>query len=118
MTNGEDVIGHAVSVAPAKARAKYYERLNGFKDQPQHLWNGKRSKALEGYVGLVEIRFLVGNIQYRPIGFFGPNRNEFTVLVWATEKGDEFVPKNAPSLADDRRKLIEANSQRAHVCNF
>lgn len=113
-----DIIAPEVARLVPKARAKFYERLNGFKDQPQHLWNGKRSKQLVGYPGLLEIRFLVANIQYRPIGFFGPNRNDFTFLIWATEQGDEFVPKTAPDTAAERRGIILQNSARACVYCF
>jgi len=115
---GNDVIDQEINGLPPKARSKFLERMNGFRDQPSHLWNGKRSKALTGWPGLIEIRFWSKGIVYRPIGFFGPKQNEFTLVFWATEKGDEFVPKNAPEQADGRKKLVLQNSEMSCVCDF
>lgn len=46
------------------------------------------------------------NIQYRPLGCFGPKRHEFTLLIGAREKGGRLEPINVIEIAKKRRNLI------------
>lgn len=46
------------------------------------------------------------NIQYRPLGCFGPNRHEFTLLIGAKEKGGRLDPLDAVEIAKKRRVLV------------
>lgn len=55
-----------------------------------------------------EIRFKAGNLQQRPIGYFGPGSNDFTILIWATEKGNKLLPPTWFDIAERRRKQIES----------
>lgn len=64
-------------------------------------------KPLTGYAGLFEIKVFSGNVQYRPIGCYGPERREFTILFGAIEKGNRFEPRNAPDTAYARSQLID-----------
>ena len=67
---------------------------------------------------IYEIRFKYKQIQYRPLGFFGPNANDFTFLVPATEQGDKFKPKDAIKMAEERRINILKGLGDADVCTF
>lgn len=116
--SGVDLIDEWLARQSSKVRAKYLERVSGLLDQPQHLWNGTRSKQLHGYEKLIELRFKASDKQYRPIGWFGPEKMQFTVLIGAVEKGGSFVPKDAPEQAVNRRANVLANPERAHVCNI
>lgn len=53
-----------------------------------------------------EIRFLSDKVQQRPIGFFGPGEDEFTIVIWAIEKGSRFNPEDWFDIANNRRKEI------------
>lgn len=64
-------------------------------------------KPLTGYTGLFEIKVFSGRVQYRPIGCYGPKRREFTILIGAIEKGDKFIPRNAPDTAFARSTKIQ-----------
>jgi hypothetical protein len=68
-------------------------------------WRGlKEFKALHGkHRGLGEIRFKTNNVQYRPVGFFGPGRREFTLLVGCKKKQQIYDPPDAFDLALKRR---------------
>ena len=55
--------------------------------------------------GVGEVRFKVNGINYRALGFFGPNRNDFTFLLFAT-KTDRFDPVNAIDIAVERRLQV------------
>jgi hypothetical protein len=68
---------------------------------------------LNGFPRVLEMKFTVQNIQFRPLGYFGPHRHEFTFLVGAIEKNNRFVPLNAPELAIEHKNIVEANPARA-----
>ena len=61
---------------------------------------------LTGYSGICEIKFIVQNKQYRPLGCYGPEENEYTILIGAYEIGNRFEPLNAPQMALARRLEI------------
>ncbi len=69
-------------------------------------WHEPRARKLSGYKGLYEIRFKAGKVQQRPIGFFGPGSDEFTILVWATHKQNVYKPPKALDTASARRKAV------------
>lgn len=64
--------------------------------------------------GISEIRFKSRKVQQRPLGYFGPERKDFTFLYPATEKDDQFVPKDAIERARDRSKIVEKDPRRAN----
>jgi len=90
---------------PVKAKARmdviieYLEVTKDWKNTPY-------IKQLKGYKGIHEIRFTVSNIQYRPLGCYGPDKKSFVFLIGAKEQGDEFNPRNAPWKAAKRKKRI------------
>lgn len=111
--DGTDDFDMWLNTRPKTARAKMLERVDAFRHQPQSNWNGKRSKQLHGFNQLLEIRFKADKVQHRPIGFFGPQKGEFTLLIGALEKGGKFVPKNAPEKAEQRKAIVTADPRRA-----
>jgi hypothetical protein len=64
----------------------------------------KLSKSSE-FRDFFEIRFKANRTQQRPIGFFGPADNQFTIVIWATEKG-RLIPEEWFQTANTRRKDI------------
>lgn len=65
--------------------------------------------------GLMELRRQSGNVQYRPIGCYGPGQREVTLLVGATERGGRFVPPSACETAQERKaRLIETGRTCDH----
>jgi len=64
-------------------------------------------KMLKGkFSGLGEIRFKTGNVQYRPVGMFGPGEKTFTILVVSYKKGSVYHPPDAFDLALRNKSLI------------
>jgi hypothetical protein len=61
---------------------------------------------LTGYKGLGEIKFIVDDMQYRPLGCFGPEEKTFTILIGSKEQGDKFNPRGAPDIALQRKKML------------
>lgn len=52
------------------------------------------------------MRFEVGRVQYRPLGFQA-GEVTFTFVFCATERGDKFVPRNACAIGLQRKTEIE-----------
>jgi hypothetical protein len=80
------------------------------------VWSTRYFKALKGYNGIYEIRFIVNNIQYRPLGCYGPDEKQFTILIGATKKGNRFNPANARELAMERRRMI--HEDKRYACEY
>jgi hypothetical protein len=92
---------------PLKDQAKieaFIRRLEIIK-----LWPVNLVSPLTGYRKIYELRIYGPDVQYRPLGCYGPKRNEFTLLIGAKEEGSKFVPKDAPRKAMERRNLIIQN---------
>lgn len=82
-------------------------------------WRRPDFDKLSGrYKELGELRFEVANVQYRPLGFFGPAKAEFTILVGATKKGNIYDPPDALETALKRRKEVLQNPARSKICDF
>src|ERR1700731_4020345 len=61
-----------------------------------------------------KLRFKASRAQHRPLGFFGPFPQTFTLLTWATERDREFAPPEVLDRALNRMKLVIENPTRAH----
>jgi hypothetical protein len=70
------------------------------------IWIKKYAEKLKGYEDIYEIKITYQNIQYRPLGCFGPGAGEFTLLIPAIERGSDFEPRQAPKTAQTRCKLV------------
>jgi hypothetical protein len=91
---------------PVKARAKIQRillQLAGTK-----IWTRPLASNLDDYDGIVEIRVLYMNTQYRLLGCRGPENRDFTILFPAREQDDDFVPPNAPTIAENRMRIVMA----------
>ena len=102
--NGETVKDW-VNEQPKGAQAEINTRLRYL--ETQKIWGRPYSAKLKGKFNKIhEIIITWNRNQYRPLGFFGSNKGDFTLLIGAKEKDSKFEPKNAPAMAEDRRKLV------------
>ena len=99
-----------------KAKAKIDRILLQLAETP--LWVRPLASNLDGFDGIVEIRIRYMNIQYRLLGFRGPRERQFTLLFPAVEQGDEFIPRNAPTIAANRMILVIGKPRRASEHRF
>jgi hypothetical protein len=65
-----------------------------------------------------EIRFFANNVQQRPIGYFGPGECDFTILIWAIEKGNKLIPEEWCKKANRFRKKIIEGTANAKPLKF
>ena len=77
----------------------------------------KMSKCTE-FRDFFEIRFKANKTQQRPIGYFGPGETDFTILVWAIEKGNKLKPETWCEKANRRRKEIVNDKAKAKILKF
>lgn len=84
------------------------------RQQRREGWTRPRYDILRNADGVGALHFKVNRINYRPLGYFGPSRNEFTFLIFAT-KTNKYDPRNAIEQAVARRQSVEANPSRAVV---
>jgi hypothetical protein len=119
---GDDLFDREYSAQSVEVRAEFRATLNGLVAQEDIVgWsrpNGFDRLTGKNYRELGKLRFKVRNVQHRPLGFFGPQRKTFTLLIWATERDGKFDPPSVRDTALHRMAEIRKDSRRAHECNF
>jgi len=118
---GREIFDQEYASKPTATRAEFRAVLNGLLDQPDiRGWSRPAGfDRLSGiYRDLGKLRFKADNTQHRPLGFFGPGKMEFTLLIWATERGGNFYPRNVRDTALARMAIVLSDHVRAHVCDF
>ena len=99
---------------PRAAKAKINARimaLQGFPVFPPPYFS-----AYKGWDDLYELRVVYANVQYRPLGFYGPARRQFSLLIGGIEKGK--IPKRLLEAANERRKIVIGNPTRVRAHDF
>lgn len=93
-----------------QVQAKFDTTLKYLRDRPS--WDRPYVGILHGECeGLIEIRLKVKRVQYRPLGFYGPLKMEFTILFFATERDGALDPPTACSIALGRKTLVLGNRE-------
>jgi hypothetical protein len=111
---GEEEVTSWYAAQTPTARAAFDQRLRNLAQMKPQEWGEPYTKSLEGPCdGLVEIRFKADRAQQRPLGFYGPGRLVFTIVLMAREIGDRFEPRNACEIALTRVAHVLANPIQA-----
>lgn len=111
--DGENVILAWLNALPKAAKAKINALLRRLEvvrslEMPE-------ARMLHGECdGLLELRRESGNVQFRPICCYGPERGEVALLIGAVEKGGKFVPASACSTAQDRKARL---TEKGRTCD-
>jgi hypothetical protein len=102
-----------------EVKAEFDTALERLRVLPPERWDwpyvGKLRKECSG---LIEIRFKVNNVQHRPLGCTGPLRLEFTILFFATERGNKIHPRSACATALRRKTLVLGHREYSREWNF
>src|SRR3989304_1874429 len=75
---------------PQEAQAKIDARL--LQMAGMESWPEKWISTYKGYEKIIELRVSCNKVQYRPLGFYGRLRHQFTLLIGAIEK-DNRIPR-------------------------
>jgi hypothetical protein len=86
--------------------------------RPRSDWRRPEFDLLSGKMREIgEIRLRLEK-QYRILGFFGPNRSDFTLLVGASKKGKQYDPRKALETALERMQQVKNDGRLCRVCDF
>ena len=77
-----------------------------------HLWRPHTKKINDD---IIEVR-IHGDVQHRLLGFFGPQRGQFTFVLSCNHKQNVYDPPDAKKTAARRKKEIEGERASAHLC--
>ena len=102
------------SEVAVKAAAKIDARILYM--QSQTTWPPQYLSALVCWPGLFELRVVSAGIQYRPIGFYGPSRGEFTLLIGTVEKSK--IRNSVLEVADELGKIASKDRTRVREHEF
>jgi|ERR1039457_892079 hypothetical protein len=117
--NGQNEIQQIYKSGSADLRATLESALEYLKEQPKQDWRRPSAQKLvknKKFRDFYEIRFKADNVQQRPIGYFGPGVSDFTVLIWAHEKGNALKPATWHKTAV--RRMEEIKDGTASVKEF
>lgn len=98
-----------------KDRSTVLNVLQYLRDQPREKWARPDFALLHGLDGMGEFIFKFGGVQNRLIGFFGPFRMSYTILLPVLKKGRSFDPRNWEETALRRKTEVESNSGCTNV---
>jgi hypothetical protein len=86
--------------------------------RPRNEWRRPEFDLLSGKMrGIGEIRLKVDK-QYRILGFFGPNKSDFTMLIGSNKKGKIYDPAGTLETARDRMTQVIVDGRRCCVCDL
>lgn len=108
---GENVIRVWLNEQNLKARLKINELLRNLSVTP--LLRPPLVKKIKGHEDVFELRVNQGGVQYRPLGGYGPEHRDFTLVLGAIEHNDNIRPPNAFATAE--RHIADVNSGASQV---
>lgn len=113
-----DVIQDWYDSQSPETQAEFDNTLDFLRPRGRDEWKRPQFDVLHGEcAGLGEIRFKANRVEHRIVGYFGPDRMKFAMLVAAIEKDKKFIPKSTCRTAQRRKTEVESNSTRdSHVC--
>ena len=108
--NGVNIVKAWLDQLEPKARAKLITRLNALEQMNRLDWKMPMTEVLKGDKdSLIAVRAKSQGVQYRLLGYDGPNRGEFTLLAWCTEQNNRYVPLDIGRTAFERKTAVDAN---------
>jgi hypothetical protein len=114
--SGRDDVREWYAALRAAERATVLNALQYLRDLPRDGWGRPDFDQLHGKcAGMGELRFKFGGVQQRLIGFFGPWRMSFTILLPVQKRGRSFDPRDWENSALRRRAEVEADSGCTNV---
>lgn len=119
---GIDVIDKWLSGLPAGDRAIIKRRLAYMKKV--EAWEPPLVKKLQGkkYDPIYEVKISGNNVEYRPLGFYGPGEKEFTLVIGARKKSGKkkkpsWEPFEARETAKKRYEIIQQSKDK-HIGDY
>ena len=103
---GSDALQQHIDGLDPAVIQKFKSKVRFLKNTPVPDWKRTGVKKIASF-DILEIKLDANKTEHRPLGYFGPGKNEFTILEWATHKQDIYDPHDAFKTANSRRTLVE-----------
>jgi hypothetical protein len=94
-----------LSEQPVEAQAAIDNRILMMMNLARPQWSPKWIKSYKGHEKLFELRIPHNKVQYRPLGCYGPDKQEFTIVAGAIEKNWK-LPRPVLEVAMKRIELV------------
>lgn len=108
--DGVNIIKAWLDSLPLKTKAKVNARLGALEQLDRTEWKMPLTEVLTGDKdGLIAVRVKYNKIEYRLLGYYGPERGEFTLLTHCKESNDRYIPLDIATKTFERRTAVEAN---------
>jgi hypothetical protein len=116
---GADVIDSWYRLQDEEVQAELDAILEFFQNRPNAEWRRPKFDTLTGKTcqGLREIRVNVASGAYRILGYFGPVRQDFTLLIGFQKKTESDTEHNC-KIAQLRKREVDNDGARARRCTF
>ncbi|MGD0961737.1 MAG: hypothetical protein ABSB19_18150 [Methylomonas sp.] len=108
--SGKNEVQDVYNNGSEELKAGFEVAISYLKEMSRQHWSrpdAHRLNKVKGFKDFYEIRFRADKLQQRPIGFFWPDDNHFTILIWATEKGNKLNPESWHEKCAKRKSDIE-----------
>ncbi len=108
--NGVNIVKDWLDLLDPKTKAKVNARLGTLEQLDRTEWKMPWTEVLTGDKdGLIAVRIKYNRIQYRLLGYDGPERGEFTLLTHCKESNGRYIPLYIGTKTFERRTAVEAN---------
>ena len=114
--DGADEIRQWLDSLPVQAQVKIDTRIRYLDATP--IWPPHYVSDRKDCVKIYELRIVSSGVQYRPLGYFGPQPREFTLLMGAIEKGGRLEPRDFCTIATRRRGIVNGDRNRIVAHRF
>lgn len=116
---GIDVINEWYKLQDEEVQAEMDAILEFLQNRPNTEWRRPKFDTLQGTKcqGLREIRISVKSGTYRVLAYFGPRKQEFTLLI-GFHKKKQSDTDHACQTAQRRKQEVEHDETRARKCTF
>jgi hypothetical protein len=116
--NGVYIVRTWLDAIDPKAKAKLNVRFNNLEQANRAEWIKYNTEVLSGDKdGLIAVRVEYNKIQYRILGYDGPNRGEFTLLACGKERNDKYIPRDIGKIANERITAISTKPNARRICH-
>ena len=104
---GRGVISQWVEDIDVEAEEEFHGILRNLEVTPRLLWVRPVYDVFDPEIG--EIRFKANKVQHRVFGFFLMEMKQYVMLVGATKKGNNYLPRDAVATARRRKRLVDSD---------
>jgi hypothetical protein len=105
--SGKNAIEEWLQDLSGSARAAIRNRIIYLEAKPPEDWVRPFFDKLGGHIHEIRVKDTVEKVQYRLLGYFGPGRRVFTLLIGAKEKDKKLEPETRKTAEERYRRALK-----------